>query len=242
MEDIFSVIVFSIPGIMTYYFIQLLGLTLGTKDQSSEKLALSIIFWVPVTFITMLFYQLVALLSHIEFLHTSTDIPLLKKNWHLFNNLSDFQILMNSYWFIIYFFIISLLVSYVFANYVAILSLEKLKELVNNNRKKKKIPLLSSKPSVWEEVFTGNDIQIVGIKSLGNGTETVYGEIKNISRSINEERDISLRNCFYWKSILETYNVSVVETFINTQTSTVVEIYDLEQIEEAETLYNSHQD
>jgi hypothetical protein len=112
LTNFLSTIIFTLPGILTFLWLKLLGVT-SSKQQNNELLAISALLWVPIVSIIMIAYQVMARLSHFDVLAPKKNIPILKKDWHYFNDMSDFKNLSNSYWFLLFFLLLSIILSFI---------------------------------------------------------------------------------------------------------------------------------
>lgn len=52
MEQLISVLVFSLPGLLAYFWIQILGINPAVKHNAGELVGLSALLWIPVSLIT----------------------------------------------------------------------------------------------------------------------------------------------------------------------------------------------
>lgn len=233
MDSFLSLLIFSLPGLLTYFWIQAFGITPSLKRQTNELLAISALLWVPNVLVIMVLYQVFASLSHLVIFHPSVDIPILKINWFEFTKISDFKRLADNYWFLLYFIILSVILSYFFAKVISNKLYKRILEKINKNRENNGLVPYSSKSFVWEETFFQNTVQIVSISSIENPKHELFGEIKNLSRSLESEQSIVLKNEYFWKPVFQNYNVSIVETYIDIKTGVIIKIYDYNQAIEA---------
>lgn len=58
MDSLLGTIVFILPGFLAYFWLQSFGITPVTKHSSGELTAISALLWLPVSFVTLLIYNL----------------------------------------------------------------------------------------------------------------------------------------------------------------------------------------
>lgn len=239
MNNFLSVIIFVFPGLITFYWIQLFGFTPVTKFQGTEILAISFLLWIPINFFIVLIYDILSLIFRMSmypfFINVKhnqipVDIPPIIK-------IGDMISLANNFVFILFYVTLSLLISYKLAKQVNGDSYRKILSKINAIRIKNNKAPFSMNSTVWEEVFAGNNEQIIGILKIGSPEDEAIGVIKNVSRPLEPEHDIVLQNTFFWESVMNSYNVSVNQKFVDTKAGTVIKIYDLQQANEASQRY-----
>ncbi|MEK4610162.1 hypothetical protein MHI31_08830 [Bacillus sp. FSL K6-0067] len=59
MEQFISIIIFSLPGLLAYFWLQLFGLNPTIKHTPTEMVGLSALLWVPITGLTIISYNVV---------------------------------------------------------------------------------------------------------------------------------------------------------------------------------------
>lgn len=239
MDNFLSVIIFVFPGLITFYWIQLFGFTPVTKFQGTEILAIAFLLWIPINFFVVLIYDILSLIFRtsmyplliiIKHNQVPVDIPPIIK-------ISDMVSLANNFIFILFYVTLSLLISYQIAKQVNGDLYRKILDKINEIRIKNNKAPFSMNSTVWDEAFAGNDEQIIGILKIGSPDDEVIGVIKNVSRPLEPEHDIVLQNTFFWESVMNSYNVSVTQKFIDTKAGTLIKIYDLQQADEASKRY-----
>ncbi|MCJ7988946.1 hypothetical protein MUB15_06085 [Priestia sp. OVS21] len=77
MKSLISLIIFTLPGLLAYFWINLFGLTPTTKRDKSEVIAISALLWIPTVATILISYQIMAGLSHV--IHAPFDVWLIKK-------------------------------------------------------------------------------------------------------------------------------------------------------------------
>ncbi|BAD74809.1 DUF6338 family protein [Geobacillus kaustophilus] len=238
MESFISLLVFTLPGLLAYFWIQLFGLTPTVKHQSTEMLAISALLWIPVVITVLFVYQLLAYVSSLDVIHLKVDVPILKKDWTMINKLSDIATLSDNVWFLLYFVASSIIVSFYLAKFICKKGYKKFLDKVNQVRKENGLAPLSENTTVWNEVFLGNEGQVVEVYKIDKPDEKVIGCIKKVSRAFEPEKNIVLEGVEHWTKVMEHYEVETEDAFIDTKTGLVIKIYNLEQALEAQDLYN----
>jgi len=239
MENFISLLVFTLPGLLTYFWIQLFGLTPTVKHQSTEMLAISALLWIPVMVTVLFFYQLLAYASSLDMFYLGVDIPILKKDWTMINKLSDIVTLPDNVWFLLYFVASSIIVSFYVAKFICKKGYKKLLHKVNQIRKENGLAPLSGNTTVWNEAFLGNEGQLVEVYKIDKPDEKVIGCIKKVSRAFEPEKNIVLEGVEHWTEVMKHYHVEIDDIFIDTKTGLVIKIYNTDQALEAQNLYNN---
>lgn len=236
MEQFISLIIFTLPGFMTYILAQLFGATPSYKRKGNEMLVVSLILWLPIVTVILVIYQFFAFLSNWDLLHPHTNWPIIKKNWPFFREMTDLTSFSNEPIFLLYYLIMSILLSYLIARFYYSKVYEYLHNKINNIRQNNDKAAISKEPSVWEKAFTGNNVQIVKIGNI-NSQDYSIGEIATVSGGLEDEKEMLLRHVDHWTAIMNSYEVRVTEVFIDTKSGSKVEIFDRDQAYQAQGLY-----
>ena len=225
MENFLSILVFILPGLMTYFWIQLFGITPANRYQGTEILAISAILWVPNVFLIIFIYNSL-LINHFnlnaDIIRSARDLM------NLSNNIIDLALYTG----------LSFFTSIVTA-IVVVLLYRLFLWLINIIRKLNKKAKLSINATVWDEVFTKDEPQIVAVSKIDSPEKSfIIGEIKNVSRPLEPERNLSLRHIDHWTTIVKEYNIPVKEIFIDTKSGIVIKIFDEREAKAAQEKYN----
>lgn len=226
MDNFLSVIIFILPGFIASFFVKLFGLNSSVKHRGEETLAISSIMWIPINIFVIGIYSIMVFnVNH----HFKAGIPYI----HDFDSLNRVS---NSFLFIAYYVISSIFWAYLLAKGISGKSYSYFLGKVNKIRKKNGKAPLSREPTVWENTFTKNTVQIVKISSLNND-RGIIGEIKRASAKPNNEKDIVLRYIEHWTAIMKEFEVEVSDIYFDSNSGFKIEIYDRDQCLKAQDLY-----
>lgn len=230
MESFLQLIIFVFPGLITYYWVILFGYTPTNKHGGIEMLVISSLFWIPINICLLITYNLFAYISNQSF----KNLPTL----HYISNFENLTTLSSNFYFVLFYVILSIFISYklsrLFTGKFYLFLLDRVNKVRENNGKAR----FSQNATIWEETFSSNTSQIVGVSQLGSNRE-VFGVIKNASRPFEERRGLVLEQVYYWQPVMEHYNVSIEYSYIDTNSGTLINIYDSDQAKEAANLYES---
>jgi len=239
MNSFITLIIFTIPGLLAYFWIQLFGLTPTSKREGSEVVAISALLWIPIVLAVLVIYQLLAFSSHISVFHPPIDIPMVKKNWFLISNeINDLTKLSKSNWFILYYVASSLIISFYLSKFITGKGYKLLLEKINKVRKENGIAPLSEQTTVWNEMFLGNVGQIVEVSKIDSQDKFLVGSLLKVPRANEPSKDIVLEATDHWAKVIEYYNVRIENVFIDTTSGTIIKIYDRNEAIQAQDLYN----
>ncbi|WP_339183293.1 DUF6338 family protein [Oceanobacillus sp. FSL W7-1293] len=224
MDEFLTLIIFLLPGLVSFNLLKLFGLYPNIKHQNNELLLISSIMWIPINVLVLGFYTLVAYTGKTYGLFS---IPYVY-NFETLNNLS------NHFLFILYYVLFSILTAYALAVTISGDMYKVLLDKINNERNNNGKASLSRDPTVWENSFSGTDAQIVRIII----EDRIYiGELKTVSTEIEKEKDILLRYTGWWTEIMNAYEVEVDNVYVDTRSNIIIEIYDRGQCLKAQDLY-----
>ncbi|ATH91585.1 hypothetical protein [Bacillus glycinifermentans] len=218
MENFVAILIFTLPGLLSYFWIQLFGLHPASKHINFEIAAISAILWFPVGMVVLGIYQLTAMIVNAN----SVNNP-----WLSVRTLSDVLELSNNIGFLVYFVLFSVIFSFLFSWFVSRFGYRWMIRLVNVVRRGSGTAELSGTSTVWNETFLKNDAQLVSFRKIDNPDEVIYGEIKKVSRPVELERNLLLTNIDKWTKVLkDNKDVEVANIFIDTKTGFIISIYD----------------
>ncbi|CAI8777832.1 hypothetical protein CHCC14809_2188 [Bacillus licheniformis] len=231
MENFVAILIFTLPGLLSYFWIQLFGLHPASKHINFEIAAISAILWFPVGMIVLGIYQLAAKIVNAN----SVNNP-----WLSVHTLSDVLELSNKLGFLVYFVSFSVIFSFLFSWFVSRFGYKWMIDLVNVVRKGSKTAKLSGTSTVWNETFLKDNTQYVSFRKIDNPNEVIYGEIKKVSRPVELERNLLLSNSEHWTNILkDNKDVEVDEIFVDTKTGFIISIYNTNDALKAQDKYNA---
>lgn len=225
MENFVAVLIFTLPGLLSYFWIQLFGLNPTSKHSNFEIAAISAILWFPVGMIVLGIYQFTA---------TFVNHQIANNSWLSIRTLSDVLELSNNLGFLVYFVSFSVIFSFLFSWAVSEFVYKWMIKLVNVVRNRSGTAGLSRTSSVWNETFLNNDPQVISIGKVDNPEVIIYGEIEKVSRPVELERNLLLRNTQYYTKLLkDNEDVKISNVFVDTKTGYVVTIYNTDDVAEA---------
>jgi len=238
LEKIITLIVFTVPGLITYFWINLFGITPSTKRNNSEVAAISILLWIPIVCIVLMFYNLLAFYSRLETIHPRTfDIPILKKDWGYIDSLEDLTKLSGSIWFILFYILLTVIVSFFLAKLISKFAYKRMIDQVNEVRKMNNIAPLGIHTTVWDSIFLNNTGQIIEYKRYGE-TESIKGCLIKVPRAHEVGKSIVLEAVEHWTNIMDYYDVEIDHTYVDIDNGIVINIYNLTRALEAQSEFN----
>ncbi|MDP1421689.1 hypothetical protein Q8G35_25815 [Peribacillus simplex] len=218
MDSFLSLIIFIFPGLIAFFWIQLFGFTPAVRYQGTEMLAISAILWIPINIVVLLIYYFITVMYKYN-VYYPIDMPNIK-------NFSDLNRLSTNFVFILYYVIASVFTSYFLARAISGKFFDVMLEKVNTIRIKNNKAALSRDASVWDTVFSKDVAQVVKIINLEDKNMFDIGEIKNVSRTYETEKNIVLQRMTLWREIDEKYDLDVSEVFFDIKTGMKIIIYD----------------
>lgn len=223
MEELFAVLIFSLPGILTFWLIQMFGVSPSVKKEGIEYTTITAMLWIPITFFALIPYVLYGAWV---------------KRKILITNISDLVDLANNPLFLIYFVIMTVLVSFIIARFYVSEIHPFLLNKINETRENNNIAPFSKHSTVWNETFLKNEpmtIQLI----LSNG-EKIIGLVSKAPRESEGTRDLVvnenmefLEGNIKWSTFIKDNNISVERNFIDGNSGSLVRIYNNAEVEEA---------
>jgi len=198
--------------------VQAFGVNPVTKHNPAEFTAISALLWLPVSLITILFYNFVIKISQI--------IIKAKPIW----TVDDLKNMSGSFLFLFAFLIISLIISFIISVLWAKWGHKYSQKVINKVRIWRGTAPFSNTPSVWDEVFGNNNPQVVEIGKIDRPGESMIGCIKKVSRPFEPERNICLEEVEGWTNYIKENEVPIENIFYDTKSGTYVKIYDITNI------------
>lgn len=233
MDSFLSLLIFTFPGLIAYFWIQLFGITPTVRYQGTEMLAISAILWIPVNMVVLSIYNIGIFL-------VKTNLYS-KLNLYSIYSMKSLNELSSNFYFLLYYVIASTVVSYLLAKIVSGKVYDKMLAKINKIRVENKKAPLSRESSVWDVTFSHNQSQVVKIMKIDNSKEFLVGEIQNISRTFELEKNIVLQNTEIWIKVFEDYDIALEKVFVDVKTGIQIEIYDSNECVQAYNLYQQAQ-
>lgn len=234
MDSFLAVLIFTFPGLITYFWIQLFGITPTVRYQGSEVLAISAILWIPVNIIVLALYDILILLTKFDLYF--------KMNLVVILDMKSLNALASNFFFLMYYVVASGIVSYLFAKIMSGKLYDQALNKINVIRARNQKAPLSRETSVWDKTFSHDQAQIVKVSKVDNPKECVVGELQNVSRTYELEKNIVLRETEHWTEIVNAYNIRIENIFVDVRTGIKIEIYNSSECLQAQTMYNQSQE
>ncbi|WP_078410272.1 hypothetical protein [Priestia abyssalis] len=239
MKSLISLIIFTLPGLLAYFWINLFGLTPTSKRDNSEVVAISALLWIPIVSIVLFIYQTLAWVSNWKTIDPSFDVPLLKKDWMLISSkVTDINKLSENIWFLLFYVVLSIITSFYVAQFISNTGYKIMLAKVNRVRERNGIAPFSEKTTVWNEMFLNNAGQIVEYTKVEDPNFRLIGCLTKVPRAHEPDKGIVLEATDHWANVMEYYNVEIDNVFIDTSNGSIIKIYNTEQALEAQDLYN----
>lgn len=225
MDSFLGTLVFLLPGLMLYFWLQSFGINPVVKHSPAEFTAVSVLLWFPVSLTTLLLFNFIVKISNV--LSNLTPI------W----TTDDLKTASGSFIFLLLFLGSSLIISFLFgAIWAKWVHQQILMRLINWIRNSRGVAPFSKNPSVWDEVFLNNDSQVVEIGKIDKDDMSFIGEIKKVSRTFEPERNILLNEIDFFTDLVNRHNIPIQNIFMDNKSGMYVKIYDPEKIKEAQLI------
>lgn len=221
MESFIGTIIFVLPGFLLYFWIQTFGVNPVIKHTPIEFTTIAALLWIPVSVVTLLLHNL--LFYALDWANRINQV------W----SIDDMVKAAQKPEFLLWFLVLSILVSFVFGVVWAMYGMHKLRKLINYVRTKKGLADLSENTSVWDELFLKKEPQIVEIGKIDKPESGLMGELGKVSRTFEPER-VSLNHVEYVTQILKKKKVPVDKIFVDVKSGTYVKIFDTDVFNEAQ--------
>ena len=235
MKQVISLILFTIPGLLTYFWINLFGVNSSAKRNNTEVTAISILLWIPILCVVLVIYNLLALASHWKKIHPSFNVSVLKRDWRYIDSLEDLTVLSGSIWFILFYLLVTIIISFFLGKLISKYGYKKMIEQVNEIRINNNVAPLGLHSTVWDSMFLGNDAQVIEYKKDG---ESIIGQLIKVPRAHEEKKAMGLKAVEHWGKVMEYYDVEIELTYVDTESGIIINIYKKDKAIEAQNLFN----
>jgi hypothetical protein len=225
LDQLISLIIFTIPGLLVYFWIQAFGLNPVVKHTPTELAAIAALFWLPTVFLMIAAYDIIFLLVDLLLKGIGLDFSGLKLR--LLTSLADIQELSTNLLFLFYFFVLSLTFS-LFVAFMWVKIYDKyILKMINEYRVNRKLTKLSDTTSVWDAFFhkltkTEEEPLVVEIYKIDKAEEKIVGSITKMSRPYETERSLVLDHTSDWTEALKYYDFKRGKSYIDTKSGMVV--------------------
>jgi ABC-type multidrug transport system fused ATPase/permease subunit len=231
VEQFISIVIFSLPGLLTYFWLQLFGVNPTVKHSSTEMIGIAALLWMPTTLLSALSYNFLYFVTDKTLLMIGVDLSQLQLTY--VTGVLDIVALSSNTLFIIYLIFLSFsssfIVAFLWASYVYKIVMY----LINKVRIYRKVSKLSQETSVWDTFFIKLEKQeesplVVEMYKIDQPNNKVVGSVIRSSRPYEPERAIILDNPDDWKESHEYYKFPVKKAYIDTKNGLVVNELDHE--------------
>lgn len=225
MDQFISLIIFTLPGLITYFWLQMFGINPVVKHTPTEMVGLTALLWAPTTFLTVIIYDVLFLFFNILFIALNVDLSFLNLSFIL--SLKDLTNLSDNLLFLFYYLFLSLVFSF-FAAYIWSRYLyDKVLKLINKVRLQRKIIKLSEDPTVWESFFykleeKKEEQLIVEVYKMDKPEDRVCGPVIRMSRPFETEKSLIIDSSKGWDKAHEFYNFEIKRSYVDTKSGLII--------------------
>ncbi|MGE6576256.1 DUF6338 family protein [Paenibacillus xylanexedens] len=224
MENFIGSIVFILPGFLMYFWIQSFGVNPVVKHSPGEFTAIAALLWLPTSFVTLLLYN--GVVYALRFF-LNVDVV-----W----SLDALKLKSNDIRFLVLFLLLSVAVSFVMSWIWAVKIYPTHLKIINKVRAKRGAADFSKNASVWDEIFTSSDTQVVEIGKINKEGDAIVGCIRKASRTFEPERYLSLDDIDYFTKLVKYRRITVSQILYDTKAGTYIKIFDPDDIIKAQML------
>lgn len=225
MDSFLGTLVFLLPGLMLYFWLQSFGINPVVKHSPAEFTAVAVLLWFPVSLTVILTFNLA--------IYFSNHIYKLQPIW----TTNDLQGVSSNFGFLTVFLGSSVIISFIIAAiWAKWIHQQVFMKLINWIRKSRGIASYSKSPSVWDEVFLNDDSQVVEIGKIDKDEMSFIGEIKKVSRTFEPERNILLNEIEYFTELVKKHKIPIQNIFMDNKSGMYVKIFDAEKIKEVQLI------
>jgi len=226
MDQFLETLIFILPGLFGYYWLQVLGQTPSQKYNNFEMLSISTLLWVPIVTIFLLIHNFI--LCKIKGLKVIA-----------LNNTGEIIEATNNFKFVIYFLISTIIIGFIVALIWVYLS-KCVLSLTNVIRKKwLNYAELSKGTSVWEEIFNVYGPKVVEIAKLDKPEISIIGSLTKSSRALELERCISINEVDYFTKLVQKKKPAISHIFIDLKAGLMIKVFNWDDIKKAQLEYPS---
>ncbi|MED3669607.1 hypothetical protein P4461_02605 [Bacillus subtilis] len=241
MDQFISTIIFIIPGLICYYWLQLFGITPNQKHNPFEMLGISVLLWVPVSAFSLVSYNLIALILNqsLQNLNNKTLGIAEKFKMTYIWDLTSLNNHLTSFAFIFIFCIFSLIYSFLVARGYSKLYFKLVLNTANKIRRKRNLNDLSKYQTVWEELFVSQGQNVVEISKIDGSETKLIGDISKVSRPLEPDRNFVLHDIKYFTRLVEKYKLEVENVYIDFKAGIKIGIFKKSDIRDSQIIDNN---
>ncbi|MFC5700744.1 DUF6338 family protein [Cohnella faecalis] len=226
MDSLIGTIIFLLPGLLLYFWVQYFGVNPVVKHSPAEFTAITVLLWFPVS--ASAIYAL-NWLVRINNSHPFSDI--VTSNFTEIWTLTQLKNASDNISYLIAFVIASTVISFVVGLvWAKWIHYPIFTGLVNWVRKSRKLAPLSKSSSVWDEVFLGNDTQVVEVGRIDKKDgPVIYGCIQKASRPFEPERHLYIQHLRDFDlEFIEKNEIEVEGQFYDMKSGSYVKVFNYE--------------
>ncbi|WP_339148420.1 MULTISPECIES: hypothetical protein [unclassified Sutcliffiella] len=241
MEQFISLIVFSLPGLLAYLWIQMFGLNPTVKHNPTEIVGLAALLWAPTTILSVLTYNLLYFIFDNFLGFLKIDISSLTLRYII--NINDINEMSLSLVFLLYYLMLSGLFSFIVAWVWVTYIYKYMMDLVNWVRVKRKISKLSQETTVWDSFFLKLEENkespiVIEMYKIDKPEEKQYGSIIRMSRPFETERALILHDSENWKLAYNHFQYSIKRSYVDIKSGIIINELDVPPPQVIESLDN----
>lgn len=228
MDQFISIIIFSLPGLITYFWIQMFGINPVVKHTPTEMVGIVALLWAPTTFLTILTYNIGYLLFNSLFNLLGIDLSGLKLVYLI--SLLDLNKLSLNLIFLIYYLVLSVVFSFLTAYVWSKFLYKRIIEIINKVRLSRKVVKLSEHTTVWDSFFfkleeEGQEEQLIIEMYKIDKPEPEYrlcGAVTRMSRPFEAERSIIIDYSKGWNEAHKHYKYPIKNIYVDTKSGVII--------------------
>lgn len=221
MDNFIATSIFILPGVMAYFWLQLFGMTPPVKHSAPEFTGIAALLWLPISFSTLLILNSWALLYG-----DTSDFLRVHAAWKM----AEFKTVTSDLRYLFLFIMISVATSFSICALWVKWGDSLRQKAINRVRNWRNLSDLSDQPTVWEDLFHRDDLQVVEISKIDKPEEKYVGSITKTSRPFETERAIVVEESKLWSNIVEKYKPTPEKIYIDTKSGMVVKIFNLDEV------------
>ncbi|MDW4528097.1 hypothetical protein R3398_17155 [Rossellomorea marisflavi] len=249
MNQFITIVIFTLPGLLTYFWINLFGITPSVRKNNNEVTAISVLLWIPIVGMVFLIYNLSAYLINLsstiiylilwaigkKYLEVNYSIPLFENEITYISSFEGLVNLSGEIWFVLFYVLLTIVISFILANTISRYAYEFILNKVNGVRKRNNIAPLGVHTTVWDSVFLNNKGQVIECKK---DDFSKIGLLLKVPRAHESTKAIVLEGVDHWTLVFEYYNVEIDYTYVDTDSGLIINIYNSNKAQEAQKQFN----
>ncbi|MGD6871242.1 hypothetical protein ACQCU1_03480 [Sutcliffiella horikoshii] len=230
MEQFISIIVFSLPGLLAYLWIQMFGYTPTVKHNPTEIVGLAALLWAPTTIFSVLTFNILYFIIDGFLKVIGADISKIDLTYII--SINDINEMSFNLVFLFYYLVLSGIFSFVVAWLWVTHLYKPLMDLINLIRIKRKISKLSQESTVWDSFFLKLEKEkesplVIQMYKLDKPEDKLYGSIIRMSRPFETERSLILHDSDNWRTAFNHYQYKIKRSYVDTKSGIIINELDV---------------